>query len=67
MKQYELKEICQYSESCILTYDQEFMKKWINQDGFSIGYIENGHLGGYAVLRPTKTAFKIGPLLADTP
>jgi ribosomal protein S18 acetylase RimI-like enzyme len=57
----------------IASYDQEifparrnlFLKQWITQPGSSLGYVENGRLKGYGVLRPCRTGFKIGPLFAD--
>lgn len=45
-----------------------FLTHWINQPGgTSLGYVSEGKLQGYGVLRPCYEGFKIGPLFADTP
>lgn len=44
-----------------------FLERWIIQpDGASLGFIEDGKLKGYGVIRPCRTGFKIGPLFADS-
>lgn len=43
-----------------------FLKAWISQEnGLGLGYIENGHLRGYGVIRQCQNAYKIGPLFAE--
>ncbi len=58
----------------IATYDQEvfpvkrtnFLKLWISQpDSLVIGYVENGQLKGYSMVRPCRVGYKVGPLFAD--
>ncbi|MCX5811165.1 MAG: GNAT family N-acetyltransferase [Proteobacteria bacterium] len=44
-----------------------FLERWIIQpDGASLGFLEDGKLKGYGVIRPCRTGFKIGPLFADS-
>lgn len=44
-----------------------FLRKWISQPGCSaLGYMNDGQLAGYGVLRPCRVGYKIGPLFADT-
>ena len=44
-----------------------FLGKWVSQPGSSaLGYLSEGHLAGYGVLRPCRVGYKIGPLFADT-
>lgn len=59
-----------------LDYDQaffparrdDFLRAWIDQPGsIALGACEASRLTGYAVLRPCRTGFKIGPLFADSP
>lgn len=43
-----------------------FLKAWVRQSGAtSLGYVEGGRLRGYGTLRPCRTGWKIGPLLAE--
>lgn len=45
-----------------------FLDKWINQpESLALGWVENGLLQGYGVIRSCLQGFKIGPLFADTP
>jgi len=44
-----------------------FLKRWIDRPGgAALGFVEAGRLCGYAVLRPCRSGFKIGPLFADS-
>jgi GNAT superfamily N-acetyltransferase len=52
----------------------EFLERWIRPEGgLALGYLDEGGshdaepLRGYAVLRPCRVGFKIGPLFAETP
>lgn len=58
----------------IITYDAKhfpakrarFLKAWIEQVGcYCALYIEDGHIHGFAVMRPCVQGFKIGPLFAQ--
>ncbi|MEN6327312.1 MAG: GNAT family N-acetyltransferase [Syntrophomonas sp.] len=58
----------------LISYDQpmfpaprpEFLKKWINPDkGAALGYISDGRLKGYGVIRACHNGYRIGPLFAD--
>ena len=43
-----------------------FLRRWITQRGSSaLGVMIGSRLAGYAVIRPCRTGFKIGPLCAD--
>jgi GNAT superfamily N-acetyltransferase len=43
-----------------------FLRCWITR-GEGIGYVQNGKLCGYGVIRECQQGFKIGPLFADSP
>lgn len=46
---------------------REFLRNWVFQPGASaLGYVSEGKLAGYGVLRPCRVGYKIGPLFADT-
>ncbi|MFO7569008.1 MAG: GNAT family N-acetyltransferase [Smithellaceae bacterium] len=58
----------------LLTYDRKlfwagraaFLKCWIAQpEGAALGYVKNGKLTGYGVIRKCRQGYKIGPLFAD--
>ena len=58
----------------LLNYDRKhfpakraiFLKCWINQTkGVSLGYVREGKLCGYGVIRACQQGFKIAPLFAD--
>ena len=45
-----------------------FLSAWLQQAGsIGRGILHAGRLSGYAVLRPCRSGYKIGPLFADTP
>lgn len=58
----------------ILKYDLQvfpaergkFLREWIKQpESLAIGYVNDGDLLGYGMVRPCRTGFKVGPLFAD--
>ncbi len=58
----------------LLAYDRQmfpakraaFLKLWINQPkSLALGYMKNGKLLGYGMVRPCKVGYKVGPLFAD--
>jgi len=57
-----------YDRSVFLADRSSFLKSWINQpQSTAIGFLRNGRLTGYGVIRAARTGFKIGPLFADDP
>ncbi|MDG3006813.1 GNAT family N-acetyltransferase [Paludisphaera mucosa] len=43
-----------------------FLARWIAQPGATaLAFVEDGEIGGYGVIRPCRTGFKIGPLFAE--
>ena len=60
----------------VISYDRQFfpedrstfLRHWLQQEGsIVLGVREGPALAGYAVLRPCRDGFKVGPLFADTP
>ncbi|GAB3517306.1 GNAT family N-acetyltransferase [Photobacterium alginatilyticum] len=69
-----LVDLTDLSFESIYAYDQsffpaertEFLKHWINQEGsYAIGVEREGQLAGYGVIRPCRSGYKVGPLLAE--
>jgi len=63
-----LDELCRYDRDCFPDERTDFLRCWIGQpDSVAIGALGAHGLAGYAVLRPCRSGYKIGPLFADTP
>lgn len=44
----------------------QFLRRWVTQPGAAAyGYLNDGILAGYGVIRQCRTGYKIGPLFAD--
>ena len=55
-----------YDRSVFLADRARFLRCWIaQQQSTALGFLRNGTLAGYGVIRPARTGFKIGPLFAD--
>jgi GNAT superfamily N-acetyltransferase len=45
-----------------------FLRAWIGQENHvALGFVRDGALAGYGVIRPCRQGWKIGPLFADDP
>ena len=66
-------EVVDYDERLFGSRRPDFLKAWIlPEGGAALGFVDDdqpgeGKLCGYAVLRPCRAGFKMGPLFADTP
>lgn len=61
-------KIAKYDEVVFGVKRRKFLKHWINQSqSFAYGYVTDGNLLGYGVLRKCFDGYKIGPLFADGP
>ena len=58
----------------LLAYDRQFfpskrslfLQHWIEQpESTAFGFLKNGYLAGYGVIRPAHTGFRVGPLFAN--
>jgi len=67
--QQDLDDILRYDRAFFADDRQYFMRYWLRQDGsVAFGVRDaDGSLLGYAVLRPCRAGFKIGPLCAESP
>jgi ribosomal protein S18 acetylase RimI-like enzyme len=61
-------EVCRYDRAFFADDHVQFLQCWINQRRHvAAGILDTQGLAGYAVLRPCRSGYKIGPLFADTP
>ncbi len=61
-------EISRYDRSFFPEERSLFLQRWVRQQGsMALGVKGAQGLAGYAVARPCRTGYKIGPLFADTP
>jgi GNAT acetyltransferase-like protein len=59
-------EVSAYDRPFFLDSRVRFLKCWISQpQGCALGFVRNGSLAGYGVLRPCRSGYKVGPLFAD--
>ena len=57
-----------YDSTCFFTPRPDFLRRWIDPSASrAVGYMTNGALQGYGVIRQCGTGYKIGPLFADSP
>ena len=60
--------IADYEQPFFPTDRSEFLKAWLSQpNAHCLGIMVDGKLSGYAVMRPCRSGYKIGPLYADQP
>ena len=59
-------DVHDYDRSVFLADRARFLKCWITQkQSTALGFLRNGTLAGYGVIRAARTGFKIGLLFAD--
>ncbi len=60
-------QISAFDRDCFPAPRDHFLKAWITQQGaISLGFVDNGRLRGFGVMRPCIRGWKIGPLFADS-
>jgi GNAT superfamily N-acetyltransferase len=61
-------EICQYDRRFFPDERSRFVQCWVRQEhSIALGVMQPQGLAGYAVARPCRVGYKVGPLFADTP
>jgi GNAT superfamily N-acetyltransferase len=56
-----------YDRQCFPAARTDFLRAWLTQSGhIGYGYVQQGSLVGYGVIRPCYEGYKIGPLFADS-
>ncbi len=60
-------ELLKYDRALFPADRASFLKLWIIQPkSLALGYVQNGKLRGYGMVRPCRVGCKVGPLFADT-
>ena len=61
-------EINQFDQAIFMAPRSQFLQRWISQPAcHALGASHNGKLVGYAIARPSRTGYRIGPLFANDP
>ena len=59
-------DIMAYDHACFGVSRERFIEGWIKMPGsLALGFVRDGSLSGYGVIRACREGFKIGPLYAD--
>lgn len=59
-------QVLAYDQTCFPAPRPQFLKPWISQaDAMALGYVRDGKLCGYGVVRRCGEGCKVGPLFAD--
>ncbi len=59
-------QLLDYDRTCFPAPRPDFLRGWITQpDALAVGYMRNGQLDGYGVVRRCEEGCKIGPLFAN--
>ena len=59
-------QVLDYDRTCFPAMRPNFLRGWIAQpDALALGYVRDGQLNGYGVVRRCGEGCKIGPLFAD--
>jgi hypothetical protein len=68
LKEVQLPELFAYDRQMFPAPRTHFLLRWCFQpQSFSLGYVRDGKLAGYGVIRKSLQGYKIGPLFADSP
>ena len=68
LMQLPLEAVARYDAQHFQAGRESFLKHWIAAPGhMALGWLVDGELAGYGVIRPCREGFKIGPLFANTP
>lgn len=63
----DIDDVVEYDRAFFPDNRAQFMRHWLQQEGsIALGVREGGALLGYAVLRPCRYGFKVGPLCAES-
>lgn len=66
LKTVPFQELVDYDRQLFPAQRAKFLQNWLNlPESAAWGVLENGHLVGYGVIRPSESGYRIGPLFAN--
>ncbi len=66
VRELDFARLTQFDQTYFPTSRETFLKAWLTTPGHTgYGYVEDGRLRGYGIIRPCYVGYKIGPLFAD--
>lgn len=67
LKAVSFKQIEEFDRHYFPATRSAFLRSWIAQpNSYALGYVDNGNLRGYGVIRQCSKGYKIGPLFAES-
>jgi GNAT superfamily N-acetyltransferase len=68
LKRLPLADLAAYDRAVFPAPREAFLEAWLRQPGtVTLGVLHQDRLAGYAVARPCRVGYKVGPLAADDP
>jgi len=66
LQEISFEAVEQYDRQCFFAKRPQFLRCWLDMpSATALGYVEQGQLKGYGVIRQCYQGYKIGPLFAD--
>lgn len=66
LSEFPFEQLVKYDNNLFPAPRSQFLRLWIKQpESLALGFVDNGKLKGYGMVRKCRTGFKVGPLFAD--
>lgn len=66
LSEIPFEQLVKYDNNLFPAPRPQFLRLWIKQqESLTLGFVDNGKLKGYGMVRKCRTGFKVGPLFAD--
>lgn len=65
LRDVPINQVIAYDAALFPAPREVFMRAWLSHHGAAV--VESGELKGFGVIRPCRSGWKVGPLLADSP
>jgi len=66
LSEFPFEQLVKYDNNLFPAPRSQFLRLWIKQpESLALGFVGNGKLKGYGMVRKCRTGFKVGPLFAD--